>query len=89
MKAGRYQVVDGNAFQGHPTGTVFEERLERGRERRAIARGAIVLLERIEVSVPAERRLPRHGSFRLPPGIQPEPNHNEAPAGASLIEGSS
>lgn len=58
---GRYLVTGRRPYQGHPPGAVFEARLLLFAERRAIARGEIVLLEQI---VPALQP----GSFTFPDG---------------------
>jgi hypothetical protein len=67
---GRYEVCGGFDFRGHPTGTVFEARLDPNQERRGIERGAIRLLERLvptidsaNLTLPAgwPQRQPRKG----------------------------
>lgn len=56
-----YQVIGPRAYRGHEPGTVFEARLDRPSESRAINRGSIRLLELVEADL-----LP--GSYRLPLG---------------------
>lgn len=45
---GRYRVTGRRQYRGHRPGETFEARLDRLAEQRAIERGDIVLLERIE-----------------------------------------
>lgn len=61
MSFGRYQVTGAREYRGHPTGVVFDARLDRATEIRAVGRGNIVLLERVDPRVPA-------GSFTFPDG---------------------
>lgn len=56
---GLYRVAGSRAYRGHEPGTEFSARLDPRVESRALARGNIVLLDRI---VPALEP----GSFRLP-----------------------
>jgi hypothetical protein len=56
---GVYRVTGRRQYRGHEPGTTFHARLEREAERRAIERGDIELLERIEPALSA-------GSFKLP-----------------------
>lgn len=79
---GEYQVVGSREFRGHSRGTIFEARLDPAHEARAIKRGDITLLRRVDLSV-------RNGSYRLPDGwLSPAASENtEAPMGASFIEG--
>ncbi len=49
---GRYQVVGRREYRGHPTGTVFDARLDTHAAARAITRGDIELLEQIEPGLP-------------------------------------
>lgn len=58
---GRYQVVGRREYRGHSRGTVFDARLDRAAEARAVRRGDIVLLERV---VPAVQP----GSYVFPTG---------------------
>jgi hypothetical protein len=44
MEAGRYEVLRGNGYRGHPFGTVFQARLTGEAERRAVIRGDINVL---------------------------------------------
>jgi hypothetical protein len=41
---GEYEVVGRREYRGHPPGEIFEARLERAAEARAVARGDIRLL---------------------------------------------
>jgi hypothetical protein len=63
---GRYQVVGKRNYRDHAPGDIFEARLMRQAEYRAIQRGDIVLLEEV---------LPQlvPGSYALPPGWLEEP----------------
>lgn len=73
MTFGRYQVVGRREYRGHETDTVFEARLDRNAEARAIRRGDIVLLEQIQPGL-------EPGSFVLPDGwLTAEPSTIEAP----------
>ena len=58
---GVYRVVGRRAYRGHEPGEVFEARLDRNAEIRAVNRGSIVLLERVRPDLPA-------GKYRLPVG---------------------
>lgn len=58
---GRYQVVGRRAYRGHLPGVIFEGRLDRNAEGRAIQRGSIRLLEIVRDDL-----VP--GSYRLPDG---------------------
>lgn len=58
-QGGRYEVVGSRTYRGHEPGTVFEAVLERQAETRALNRGNIRLLERVEIGVES-------GSFALP-----------------------
>ena len=61
MILGEYLVTGKRNYRGHAPGTKFEARLAPGPEARAIARGDIRLLRRIEPAVPA-------GSYTFPDG---------------------
>ena len=61
MSMGEYEVVGRREYRGHKTGEIFEARLERAAESRAIARGDIRLLRIVEPQI-------QSGSFRLPDG---------------------
>lgn len=56
---GRYRVVGERRYREHHPGTQFEAVLDPGAEARAIGRGDIELVERIEFVV-------KPGSYRLP-----------------------
>lgn len=58
---GEYEVTGRREYRGHPTGETFMARLNPGAEQRAIARGDIRLLRRVEP-------LLEPGSYDLPPG---------------------
>lgn len=56
---GRYKVVGPRSYRGHEPGSVFEAVLERQAEIRAINRGSIQLLARVDVGLkPENARLP-------------------------------
>jgi hypothetical protein len=55
---GEYLVTGKRAYRGHQPGSVFEARLERNAEARAVYRGDIQLLRVITPEVPTERALP-------------------------------
>lgn len=54
MTHGRYEVLGGFDFRGHPQGAVFTARLDPNQERRAIERGAIRLLERLVPTITSD-----------------------------------
>lgn len=69
MTLGRYEVVGKRAYREHVPGSIFEARLDRAAEARAIARGSIRLLALIpDDLVP--------GSYRLPTGWPVVANHD-------------
>lgn len=57
---GEYEVTGPREYRGHPHGTTFVARLDPGAEQRAVARGDIRVVSRIEPAL-----VP--GSFQLPP----------------------
>lgn len=59
MLIGVYRVAGSRAYRGHAPGTEFGARLKPLAEARAIARGDLELIERIEPTL-------EPGSFRLP-----------------------
>lgn len=61
MISGEYEVVGKAEYLGHPQGTVFVARLNAGAERRAVNRGAIRLIRRVEPTL-------EPGSYQLPTG---------------------
>ena len=61
MTMGEYEVVGRREYRGHRPGTVFEARLDRAAESRAVARGDIRLLRIVEPQI-------QSGSWRLPDG---------------------
>jgi len=58
---GLYRVVGNRRYRGHEPGTEFTARLEPLAENRAVRRGDIVLLDRLEPII-------RAGSYTLPHG---------------------
>jgi hypothetical protein len=58
---GVYEVTSRRGYRGHLPGQVFEAVLDPNAEARAINRGSIRLLERVEANLPA-------GKYRLPTG---------------------
>lgn len=75
-----YEVIGSTPYRGHPPGTRFTARLEPAPERRAVARGNIRVIDTLVPALP-----PEHS---LPPGWADQSSPTEAPAGASLVEGS-
>jgi hypothetical protein len=63
---GRYRVLGTRRYRGHEPGTEFEAELERGAERRAIARGNIELVERFEPTLPEGYTFPRGWLPKIP-----------------------
>lgn len=59
MKYGIYEVIGTRKYRGHDPGTRFEALLDRPAEMRALARGSIRLVERIEIEVPAGYTFPQ------------------------------
>lgn len=51
MSMGEYEVVGTREYRGHAPGEVFEARLPKGPEQRAISRGDIRLLRIVEPSI--------------------------------------
>jgi hypothetical protein len=78
----RYLVLGTRLYRGHAPGTIFEAALDPQAEQRAIERGAIEVLDRIEPSLDSE-------GYQLPPDWPPSeadaPAHPEAPRGASFV----
>ena len=62
---GEYRVTGTREYRGHAPGEVFEQNIPAGPEQRAIARGDIELLRRVEATL-------QPGSFRLPDGWDSE-----------------
>lgn len=82
---GHYRVVGKRAYRSYEPGTEFEAALDPVPEARAIARGDIELLRRIQPGLqPGSYKFP---SRWPPPGQEAPPESTEAPTGASLIEG--
>lgn len=79
MTHGRYLVSGQRQYRGHQPGAIFEARLDPAVEHRAIARGAITLLERVTPDLGP-------GSYTLPDDWPPpaEPS-TEAPQGVSVV----
>lgn len=65
MTHGVYRVIGRRRYRGHDPGTEFTARIPRGAEQRAIQRGDIALVDRIEPDL-----LP--GSYTLPADWQSE-----------------
>jgi hypothetical protein len=65
---GEFQVVGKRAYRDHPHGTVFQARLERNAEGRAIARGDLLLLRVVEPCL-------QPGSYTFPTGWLTATNH--------------
>ena len=76
-----YRVTGRSAYLGVAPGEVFQASLDPAAERRAVARGAIEVLDATPPGL-----IP--GSYRPPDGWDTQRTQTEAPAGASLIEGS-
>ncbi len=53
-----YEVVDRKRYCGHQQGTIFEARLDAGAEARAIARGAIRIIDPKPVTIDLGRYTP-------------------------------
>lgn len=58
---GEYEVVGRREYRGHTPGTVFEARIDRAAESRAVKRGDIRLLRIVKPEVPS-------GMYALPEG---------------------
>jgi hypothetical protein len=61
VTSGVYEVVGPREYRGHATGEIFEARIDRAAESRAVARGDIRLLRTVEPTI-------QSGSYRLPDG---------------------
>lgn len=61
MTGGIYEVTGNRGYRGHQRGLVFSAVLEPGAEGRALGRGDIRLIERVNPSL-------QPGSFQLPRG---------------------
>jgi hypothetical protein len=59
MNSGLYRVIGTRRYREHRPGDLFEAKLDPGAEARAIGRGDIELVERIQFTV-------KPGSYRLP-----------------------
>lgn len=80
MSHGLYLVSGHREYRGHKPGSYFEAALDPGAEQRAIRRGDIRLIKRIEVKLePRSYRLPKD----WPPGGADSRANREAPQGAS------
>ena len=55
---GRYRVVGAREYRGHAPGEVFIANIDRNAMRRAVDRGDILLVERVEPELPARWGLP-------------------------------
>ncbi len=72
---GIYSVTGRRSYRGHKPGDTFEARLEPEAEYRAVRRGDITLLKRVELTL-------LEGSFALPKDWPPsEANGKETPVG--------
>lgn len=70
-----YKVTGKRAYRGHKPGDTFEARLDPAAEARAVQRGDIVALERIEITLVK-------GSYALPKDWPPsEADDKETPEG--------
>lgn len=58
---GTYQVIGHRKYRGHQRGETFDATLDRNAERRAVARGDIVLLARVVPTI-------QPGSYTFPQG---------------------
>jgi hypothetical protein len=79
---GVYVVIGNREYRGIKPGEEFVARLDRGAEQRARHRGDIKFLRHINPTIEA-----RH--LRFPDGwlpANPDPQSDEAPEGASLVE---
>ena len=74
---GTYLVTGSRSYNDVPPGHTFEAVLDPAAEWRAVARGAIVVLDATPPGI-----VP--GSYQPPPGWDTRHAHEEAPAGASL-----
>lgn len=61
MNTGEYEVTGKLEYRGHRHGEIFEARLDRAAEARAVARGAIRLLRVVEPTI-------QQGNLRLSDG---------------------
>jgi len=68
MSFGEYEVIGRRLYRGHEPGSIFEARLERNAERRAIRRGDIRLLRVVQPKL-------QEGSFAFPDGWLPGHEH--------------
>lgn len=75
-----YKVVGRRRYRGHEPGDTFEARLEPDQERRAINRGDIALVQRIESTLPDGYQLPKDW-----PPVGADNANREAPEGASSM----
>lgn len=75
---GLYRVVGRRKYRGHSPGDLFEAKLDRLAEQRAIARGDIKLLERVIPEL-------RPGSFVFPEGWLASPSHQTSEAREGLF----
>jgi len=66
---GVYKVIGKREYRGHAPGSTFEARIDRPAEQRAIERGDIELVQRVEITVPAQRTFPQGW---LPPMLEPD-----------------
>ncbi len=69
---GEYEVVGRREYRGHKPGVIFEARIDRNAEGRAIRRGDIRLLRVIKPRIPA-------GSWVMPDGWLPPPEPEAKP----------
>lgn len=74
VEYGVYEVIGTRRYRDHAPGTRFEARLDRDAERRAIARGNIRLIERVQIRVPDAHTFPEGWL----PMLEPVSSHQEA-----------
>ncbi len=70
-KHGLYRVIGNRRYRGHEPGTEFAARLDPKAENRALARGDIELVDRLEPNI-------RDGSYTLPNGWEQPQERRES-----------
>lgn len=80
MSYGIYEVTEKHTYRGHSSGTVFEARIDRNAERRAVNRGVIRFVGLVTPELAP-------GSYTFPEGWLPQPisPSTEVPEGAFFI----
>jgi hypothetical protein len=76
--AGIYRVIGNRRYRGHEPGTEFSARLEPLAESRAITRGDLELVDRMEPELP-------RGAFRLPVGWTESPQERSGTRAGSRL----